>query len=386
MVKGTLTLTTAATSGRGCAGRRLQAGLWHAHAGFRATWIGERMSDSTVLDLADARWGDFVAGQPDATPFHHPDWGRLIADCYGFRAFAVVISDTGGRIRAGLPVVEVRHLRGQPKWVTLPFTDYCPPLMSAQEDETQLVAALRQASAAAGIHRVEVRAPLAGAAPMEPTPFRHVIALESDPDRVYARFRRGARGQIRQAEHNGLTIRQATDPTDLLDIFYRLHLRSRRRLGVPVQPRRFFRMLWDSMISAGLGVAFIAEASAQPVAVHVCLGWNGTMIGKFSASDDGAWSLRPNHILTWHSLKTACELGYRWFDMGRTDAGNKGLREFKRSWRAVEEPLVYGTLGARPEPAPASNGRAGQLLGSVIRHGPLVVCRAAGETLYRYAA
>jgi hypothetical protein len=29
---------------------------------------------------------------------------------------------------------------------------------------------------------------------------------------------------------------------------------------------------------------------------------------------------------------------------------------------------------------------AGRLLASVVRHGPLVLCRATGEVLYRYAA
>jgi hypothetical protein len=62
------------------------------------------------------------------------------------------------------------------------------------------------------------------------------------------------------------------------------------------------------------------------------------------------------------------------------------LRVFKRSWGAVEEPLVYATLDAGPESAPAMGGKAGHLLASVIRHGPPVLCRAAGEALYRYAA
>jgi CelD/BcsL family acetyltransferase involved in cellulose biosynthesis len=118
----------------------------------------------------------------------------------------------------------------------------------------------------------------------------------------------------------------------------------------------------------------------------MCLAWNGTMIGKFSASDDKAWSLRPNDLLIWYSIKTAFERDCRVLDMGRTDSGNEGLRAFKRSWGAVEEPLVYGTLGGSTEPASANDGMAGHLLASLIRRGPLVVCRAAGETLYRYAA
>jgi CelD/BcsL family acetyltransferase involved in cellulose biosynthesis len=343
------------------------------------------MSSLAVMKLTDPRWEKFVARHPGATPFHRPEWARLVADCYGFCAFVITTTDAAGEILAGLPVVEVRHIRGEPKWVSLPFTDYCPPLVSAREEEAGLVCAVRRAAETAGIRRVEVRAPLAGTTPVS-TAYRHGIALDSDPATVYAALPSKTRTHIRQAERRGLTIRQAAELEDLTDIFYRLHLRTRRRQGVPVQPRRFFRMLWESVISTGLGLVFIAEASAQPVAGGVVLAWNRTMIGKFIASNEEAWSLRPNNLIVWHAIRAGCEWGCQWFDFGRTDAGNEGLRAYKRSWRAVEEPLVYGTLDAGPEPAPAGNGRTGQVLASVIRHGPLVLCRAVGEALYRYAA
>jgi len=348
--------------------------------------LDERISgDLTILELTDARWGNFVASQPSATPFHHPDWGKLVADCYGFRAFAVAISDATGDIRAGLPVIEVRHLWGEPKWVTLPFTDYCPPLIPGPEDETDLLCALQRAREAAGIRRVEIRAPLKGISSVSRTALRHVVALDEDPDRVYARCHSAVRTHVRQAVRRGVTIRRAEAQEDL-DTFYRLHLRTRRRQGVPVQPRRFFSMLWESVIRPGLGTLLIAEAAGRPVAADIFLSWNGTSIGKFSASDERAWQLRANNLIIWHSLKTACEQGSRSFDFGRSDTGNEGLRAFKLSWGAVEEPLVYLNLGDAPVPELAMNGMADHVLASVIRRSPPVLCRVVGSALYRYAA
>jgi CelD/BcsL family acetyltransferase involved in cellulose biosynthesis len=345
------------------------------------------MSGVTTLELTDPRWEEFVVRHPKATAFHHPDWAQLVARCYGFRAFALVTNGESGGIRAGMPVVEVRHLHSGPKWVSLPFTDYCPPLISAPQDEEQLVSALRRASGAAGVRRVEVRAPLAGASIAGRTALRHMLALDSDPAGVYAGFHRSqVQRNIRRAEREGLIVRVGVKAPDLTDTFYWLHLRTRRRQGVPVQPRRFFRLLWESAISTGLGSVLIVEASAQPIAAAVFLAWNGTVIYKFGASDADAWSLRPNHLLFWHAIRTACEQGHRWFDFGRTDIGQDGLRNFKRSWGALEEPLAYGALGGGPEPDPAKGGKAARILGPVIRHGPLLLCRAAGETFYRYAA
>jgi CelD/BcsL family acetyltransferase involved in cellulose biosynthesis len=345
------------------------------------------VDDVVVLELGDPRWRDFVATHPAATPFHHPDWTRLITDCYGFRGFALATRDSAGAIRAGMPVVEVRHLGGAPKWVSLPYTDYCPPLASSKEEQEDLAAALEQASRAAGVRRTEVRAPLAGCcSATQPTAFRHVLPLARDPAEVHAGFRRDHAQHIRSAERKGLTVRQATGPEDLVGTFYRLHLLTRRRLGVPVQPRRFFRMLWKDVISTGLGSVLIVEAAAQPIAAAVFLTWNGTVIYKFSASDASAWKLYPNHLLSWHAIRAACEQGHQWFDFGRTDIGNEGLRHFKLSWGAVEEPLFYGRVGAAPGPAPSAEGMASRALRRVIRRGPLLLCRAVGEGLYRYVA
>ena len=138
--------------------------------------------------------------------------------------------------------------------------------------------------------------------------------------------------------------------------------------------------------STGLGSVLIVEAAGRPIAAAVFLAWNGTVIYKFGASDASAWSLRPNHLLMWYAIRTACEQGYRWFDFGRTDAGQEGLRNFKLSWGSAEDSLVYGTLGGQAEPAHATEGMAARMLAPVIRHGPLLLCRAAGETLYRYTA
>jgi CelD/BcsL family acetyltransferase involved in cellulose biosynthesis len=348
--------------------------------------LDERTDGAAVLELTDPRWAGFVTNHPVATPFHHPDWTRLVAGCYGFRAFALAVSDATGTIRAGLPVVEVRHLRGGHKWVSLPYTDYCPPLVSDRQEEDQLVAALQRAGRAAGVRQVEIRAPISGD-PAGPTALRHLLALGPDPAEVYAGFHRSqVQRNIRRAERERLTVRRATRPHDLVGTFYRLHLATRRRQGVPVQPRRFFRLLWEDAIATGLGSVLIVEASAQPIAAAVFLEWNGTVIYKFGASDASSWSLRPNHLLFWHAIREACERGCRWFDFGRTGIGQDGLRDFKLSWGAVEEPLAYGTLGGKPQAVPPAEGMAARMLGPVIRHGPLLLCRAVGETLYRYVA
>lgn len=342
---------------------------------------------SAILELTDARWVAFAAAHPEAIPFHHPEWGALVAECYGFHAFAVVAMNASGAVTAGVPMVEVRHRPARAKWVALPFTDFCPPLLSSSDDAHHLASALRTTGADASIRRIEVRGALPGAAARGPVAIKHVLTLAADPTHTFERFHRSqVQRNIRRAEREGLTVRQGDRPQDLIDTFYRLHLQTRRRQGVPVQPRRFFHLLWERAISTGLGSVVIVESADQPLAAAVFLAWNGTVIYKFGASDERSWSLRPNHLLFWHVIRNACEQGYRSFDFGRTDTDHEGLRSFKRSWGAREEPLEYSLFGTVSTPNAHPHRRTSYALRSVIQHSPALVCRACGELLYRFVA
>src|SRR5437763_11599971 len=55
------------------------------------------------LELDDPRWRSFVAASPEATSFHNPAWAQLLADCYGYRPFALAALDGSGELQAGLP-------------------------------------------------------------------------------------------------------------------------------------------------------------------------------------------------------------------------------------------------------------------------------------------
>ena len=91
-----------------------------------------------ILPLDDPRWRAFVDHHPVRTPFHDPAWAQLVADCYGFDAFGAALTGADGQLRAGAPMVAVRRLGGRPRWVSLPFTDYCPPLAASPTDEAEL--------------------------------------------------------------------------------------------------------------------------------------------------------------------------------------------------------------------------------------------------------
>jgi CelD/BcsL family acetyltransferase involved in cellulose biosynthesis len=337
-----------------------------------------------ILETHDSRWNDFVKSCRTSVAFHHPSWGDLLCDCYGYRAFALAWADGAGRIRAGLPVIEVKRPLGKRRWVSLPFTDYCPPLGVTPESMRDLVVDLDRTRRAAGVSSFEVRGKLEGdKAHHRTTAVLHHLALHSDPAAVFLTFKRSNQRLIRQAERKGVVIERAEAMTDLTDVFYGLHLRTRHRLGVPVQPRRFFRLLWERFLDPGLGFLLLAHADNVTVAGAVFLAWNRTVSYKFGASDPDSWHLRANNLTMWRAIQWACDNGYDRFDFGRTDLNNHGLRSFKNGWGTKESALTYTRIADKAMAARAEATRAP--LAGLIRCSPTWVCRIIGEALYKYA-
>jgi CelD/BcsL family acetyltransferase involved in cellulose biosynthesis len=340
-----------------------------------------RELETVQLALDDPRWIDFTTSCDEAGPFHHPSWAQTVADCYGFRAFGLAVA-CGETIVGGLPVVEVRGRLRRMRWLSLPFTDYCAPLGF---EGSGAVAAVEQARQQAAVARCEIRAPV-DVATGERVGFRHLLSLDADPEAVFATFGKSRVRQIlRKSEQTQLVhVRRADCEADLVDVFYGLQLNTRKRLGVPVQPKRFFRALWRGMLEPGLGFALLAYSGDRPIAGAVFLGWRRTVVYKFGASLKRYQRLHPNHVLLWHAIRGACLEGYETFDFGRTEFENEGLRSFKLGWGTTEEPLLYSVLGEPSERT--SSGTATRALASVLRHSPTWVCRATGELLYKYAA
>jgi Acetyltransferase (GNAT) domain len=336
--------------------------------------------------ITDARWPDFLSRAREAGPFHHAAWLELLARSYGYPMRACCLLDDAGAITAGLPVALVGGPLRKPRLAALPFSDHCAPLTTGDDPALadELLGALDELRSELGM-ALEVRAPIgsrAGAQVVD-SYWLHEIALEPDAEEVVQRFRRKSqilRG-VRRAEREGLTVERRTDAAALAD-FYGLHVGTRRRQGVPTQPKSFILRFAD-LFDLGLGFVMVVRDGDRPVAAAVFLAFNGRLIYKYGASDPAALGKRPNNLLFLDAIRWGCANGMQSIDLGRTDIGHESLREFKLSWGAEERTLEYHEL-ADGERRPEGSGLA-RRAAPLIRRSPPVVSRLIGEALYRYA-
>jgi CelD/BcsL family acetyltransferase involved in cellulose biosynthesis len=339
-----------------------------------------------VLRTGDSGWLRLVQHDPAATAFHHPAWSRVMTETYGFSSFVLAQHGRDGELGAGLPVVEASRPLGRRRMVALPFTDYCPPLATSEEDLDAFAIALGSRRDFGGESPLEIRAELlpSTGAQLQTVGSRHLVDLEPDPHAVFRRLHRNRiQKRVRRARELGVEATLGRSRDDL-ETFYRLHCETRKRQGVPVQPVRFIRSIWREMIEPGLGFIVLARIGSKPIATALFLAWNRHLIYKYGASDRLHWNLGANFLVHWTAMEWGCLNGCRVYDFGRTDTEHVSLREFKAAWGGSEVPLVYSHVGA-PPPTPGHR-LAGAALALVIKRSPALVCRGLGELLYRYTA
>jgi hypothetical protein len=224
-----------------------------------------------ILDLKDECWLRFLRNCPEASPFHHPIWSGLLAECYGYKPHVLALNDKSEQITAGVTVMDVSRSPKQRRWVSLPFTDY-HPLLTLGQPADLVASELVDFVASNKLDLFELRAAL----PDQKYIFnhsgavRHTLALTPNPDDTFQRFSKMHKHNIQKAERSGINIKVGHSASNV-QMYYRLDLLTRKRLGAPVQPRRFFHLIARNAVEGGLGFVLSAHANQVPVAAAVFL-------------------------------------------------------------------------------------------------------------------
>lgn len=352
------------------------------------------------LDLdADSRWDDFVASHPEGLVYHSSAWLRALANEYGQPPVALACETSAGELRGVLPLLETRGLplaRGPltgRRLSSLPRTPVAGPLAADRAAAAELVgAAVELVRARPGVQlqlKVE-EARLDGLADgLAGAPWRmaYVVDLPGDPDALRfgdSRNHARIRWAVGKAGKLGVQVRAAETPADL-EAWYRLYLETMRFHVLPPRPYRFFAALWELLRPIGSMELLLAEQGHELLAGSVFLLHGRTAFYAFNGRRRESLSLRPNDLLLWHAMRSACARGFARFDLGEVAAGRDGLADFKRKWGAAASPLHrYYYPGAAAVEAADAGGGPGKLAAAVWRRMPLGATARAGNLVYRF--
>jgi len=194
-------------------------------------------------------------------------------------------------------------------------------------------------------------------------------------------FDGAVRRGIKKAHAEGVKV-SLSSSIEAVRTFFAIHCRTRRRHGLPPQPRPFFDNIARFVLAAGHGFVAIAHWQRKPIAGAVFFHFGKEAIYKFGASDYDFQHLRANNLVMWESLKCCAANGATRVHLGRTSVGNEGLRRFKRSFGAQEEKIEYRKYDFSKRAFVTSDDPADSWVNALFRKFPPPLLRFAGELIY----
>jgi CelD/BcsL family acetyltransferase involved in cellulose biosynthesis len=337
----------------------------------------------------DPRWQTLLT-RAGSSVFHSPEWFRVLAETYDFDVSAHIILDPAGQPAAGLAFVPVTDV-WRSRIVSLPFSDYCDPLVQDHRQWRALVEPLLASGHGFSLRCLHNDVPLGDEQFNVVNKARwHGLDLQPDLDTLWSGFNGSARRAIKKAQEAGVTIRIAEGKADLR-AFFEMHLSVRKnKYRLLAQPYRFFEAIRQHFLDDDKGALMVATYQGEIIAAIMFLEWRNTLYYKFNASHAGQLAVRPTDMLIWEGIKYGKDRGMTHLDFGLSDWDQEGLVRFKRKFATEEKTISFLQYAQQPQPHnPDEPGRrvlpqlTNLLTGESV---PDDVTEKAGELLYRFFA
>jgi len=330
----------------------------------------------------DPGWDAVAALHRDAGCFHTSAWAKVLHQTYNHQPFYLQFS-RGRRLAALIPLMEVRSLFTGRRGVCLPFSDACEPLIFDPEAVGLVRDRLVRFAQERRWKHLEIRGgKFFQLAARSVTKFYgHTLDLHSGAQELTTHFASPVRRAIRKAERSDVSAVVVRNRPAIYD-FYRLHVHTRRRHGLPPQPASFFLNIYEHIIRPGLGFVVLAQHQSRPIAAAIFFRFGKNALYKYGASDKRFQELRANNLVKLQGIQFLARNGAEKLHFGRTACENDGLRRFKLSWDTEEETINYFRVDPSGrkclDPASPDSGFHKKIFGRL----PLAFNRLAGSMIY----
>lgn len=331
------------------------------------------------------QWDDLILSHEAYSFFHSSHWARVICETYGYTPlYFTALTDQ--KIDFLIPVMEVRSVLTGKRGISLPFTDYCIPLISDGSNARDGLDRIFEHGACAGWKFVEIRG---GDEYFQVKPsssyFGHILELSKNEAHQYSRLNGSTRRNIKKAVAEGVEVKFCTDLQSVRE-FYRLLCMTRQRHGLPPQPFHFFENLHRHIIAENHGVIMLATYCNVIVAGALYLHMGNKAIYKYGASDTKYKKVRANNLIMWEAIKWYSQNGFTSMCFGRTDVDNNGLRSYKAGWGTTETTLNYYKFDIVKKIYVTDSVNKVHPVKKILQYMPITLLKIAGEVLYKHIA
>ncbi len=253
-------------------------------------------------------------GHPDSSIFHTPGWLEALARTYAYRPIAYTTSPGGKDITSGQVFCDIDSWVTGRRLVSLPFSDHASLLLENQNDLQELGSFLQEKVDRKVYKYVEMRPQASPRTATEPFAgsklfYSHRLSLKGDLESLFRSFHPSCvQRKVRRAEREKLDYTEGRSEK-LVQQFYRMLLRSRRRYGLPPQPISWFRNL-VTCLGSNLKIR-MASRNGTLICGIITLTHKKSMVYKYGCSDPKQHKLGGMALLFWKAIQEAKNCGLR---------------------------------------------------------------------------
>ncbi len=194
-------------------------------------------------------------------------------------------------------------------------------------------------------------------------------AINQPDAALLAQMTKGHRADIKKAERLGVTIRTGHDAAAMAQ-FVALMQATGARADFAVHSAQYYTDAWQLFGSLGRSTLLLADYQGQTVAAALILANSTTACYLYGGSAAEAFSCGANHLIQWHAMRWARDLGCHIYDLwgipypshdappDGSEAPMAGLIRFKKGFGGTEVsflpaytqvlmPLVYRLIKQR---------------------------------------
>lgn len=335
-------------------------------------------------------WDDLVLATEGHSFFHSSSWAEVLIESYGYVPFYFCLINKKN-ISALIPFMEVDSYITGKRGVSLPFSDYCEPIIDKDILFFDIFLEIVKFARKKGWNYIEFRGGkdlfnhLNLSEKVSSNYLTHEIDLKKDINILYESLRDSNRRNIKRAINFSLKV-EFSNKQESMESFYYLNKMTRKRHGLPPQPKIFFKNFYEKIIRSDKAIIALASYNGYPVSAYIFCLFGRNAIYKYGASDLNFKDLRANNLLMWESIKWLYEHGYEELSLGRTEQNNKGLRQFKNGWGGKEDFISYYSYDLKKDDFVLKENGVSNWQKWIFKRMPISVLNFLGSVFYRHAA
>ena len=328
-------------------------------------------------------WNEFLQCCDKSTIYHTPEWKSVLENAYGYDPKYLFLVDDNGLVIGELPLFCVNSKLFGSHLSSLPFSHSCGYIGRESHRNDILESAIRISDGTKSKY-LEIRDAVYHPGFREVDSFyTHILELSNKLELVWGKLDKGSvRWAIRKSMALGTSVATTRNLEDLRE-FYELNCMTKRDLGVPCQPWKNFRNLFE--IPGDFALLHSVRCNGEMVAGGIMEYFKDTVLYGYGAANPRYLNMHPYHAFLWAAIENACSDGYKYLDFGRSSDREQGLREFKRRWGTLERALCYSyyppTSSSALAEAYSKKSVLYRLGSAIIRHAPMTIYKRFSDAV-----